>query len=135
MKRITRRQARAWLEPMRTCLSGIRATGESDTIRGYAVTRLHDRDDYARIDYCIAGFRGLTDRICPHIDSKPLLRLEQRFAVGSPLTIELIDDALRMLRIVEDELMKHSVEAVKDAVLTEQILIEMDALAEHRKAA
>ena len=135
MKRITRRQARAWLEPMRSCLRGIRATGESDTIRGYAVTRLHDRDDYARIDYCIAGFRGLTDRICPHIDSKPLLRLEQRFAVGSPLTIELIDDALRMLRIVEDELMKHTVEAVKDAVLTEQILIEMDALAEHRKAA
>ena len=135
MKRITRRQARAWLEPMRSCLRGIRATGESDTIRGYAVTRLHDRDDYARIDYCIAGFRGLTDRICPHIDSKPLLRLEQRFAAGSPLTIELIDDALRMLRIVEDELMKHTVDAVKDAVLTEQILIEMDAIAEERKVA
>ena len=47
----------------------------------------------------------------------------------------MIDDALRMLRLVEDELMVHSVEAVKDAVLTEQILIEMDALAEHRKAA
>ena len=135
MRRITRRQARAWLEPMRSCLRQIRATGEADTIRGYAHTRLHDGDDYVRIDWCIAGFRGLTDRICPHIDSKPLLRLEQRFAVGSPLTIELIDDALRMLRIVEDELMKHTVEAVKDAVLTEQILIEMDALAEHRKAA
>ena len=135
MKRITRRQARAWLEPMRSCLRGIRATGESDTIRGYAVTRLHDRDDYARIDYCIAGFRGLTDRICPHIDSKPLLRLEQRFAAGSPLTIEMIDDALRMLRLVEDELMVHSVEAVKDVVLTEQILIEMDAIAEERKVA
>jgi hypothetical protein len=105
------------------------------TLSGFSVTRLHASDDYARIDHCIAGFRGLTDRICPHIDSAPLRRLEQRFAAGTPLTVGLIDDALRMLRIVEDELMKHTVEAVKDAVLTEQILIEMDALAEYRKAA
>ena len=130
MKRITRRQARAWLYPMRSCLRQIRATGESDTIRGYAVTRLHASDDYARIDFCIAGFRGLTDRLCPHIDSAPLLRLEKLFAAGAPLTINLIDDALRMLRLVEDELLRNSVAEVKDAVLVEQILIEMDALKE-----
>lgn len=94
------------------------------------MTRLHASDDYARIDYCIAGFRGLTDRICPHIDSRPLLQIEQRFAAGTPLTIDLIDHALRVLREVEDELMKHTVEAVKDAVVTEQILIEMDAMKE-----
>ena len=113
----------------------VRATGESDTIRWYAVTRLNASDDYARIDFCIAGFRGLTDRLCQHIDSAPLLRLEKRFAAGAPLSIDLIDDALRMLRMVEDELIKHSVEAVKGAVLTEQILIEMDSIAEERKAA
>ena len=130
MKRITRRQARAWLYPMQSCLRQIRATGESDTIRGYAVTRLHASDDYARVDYCIAGFRGLTDRLCQHLDSSPLRRLEQRFAAGAPLTIDLIDDALRMLRLVEDELIRHSVAEVQDAVLVEQILIEMDALKE-----
>ncbi len=135
MRRITRRQARAWLEPMRSCLRVILATGDADTIRGYAVTRLHAIDDYVRIDYCIAGFRGLTDRICPHIDSSPLRRLEQRLAAGTLITIDLIDGALRMMRLVEDELMKRSVEEVKDAVLTEQIMIEMDALAEYRKAA
>ncbi len=135
MKRITRRQARAWLAPMRSCLRQIRATGESDTIRGYAVTLLHASDDYARVDYCIAGFRGLTDRLCQHIDSAPLLRLEKLFAAGAPLTIDLIDDALRMLRMVEDELIKHTVEAVQDAVLVEQIMIELDAIAEERKAA
>ena len=135
MKRITRRQARAWLYPMRSCLRQIRATGESDTIRGYAVTRLHASDDYARVDYCIAGFRGLTDRLCQHIDSAPLLRLEKRFAAGAPMTVDLIDDALRMLRMVEDELIKHTVEAVHDAVLVEQIMIELEAIAEDRKAA
>ena len=120
---------------MRSCLREIRATGESDTIRGYSVTRLHASDDYARVDYCIAGFRGLTDRICPHLDSAPLRRLEQRFAAGAPLTIDMIDDSLRMLRMVEDELLKHTVAAVQDAVLIEQILIEMDAIAEDRAAA
>ena len=135
MKRITRRQARAWLEPMRSCLREIRATGESDTIRGYAVTRLHSSDDYARIDHCIAGFRGLTDRLCPHIDSAPLRRLEKRFAAGAPITEELLNDALRMFQTVEDDLIKHTVSDVKDAVLTEQVSIELDALAEHRKAA
>lgn len=135
MKRITRRQARAWLYPMRSCLRQIRATGESDTIRGYAVTRLHASDDYARVDYCIAGFRGLTDRLCQHIDSAPLLRMEKLFAAGAPLTIDLIDDALRMLRMVEDELIKHTVYAVQDAVLVEQIMIELEAIAEDRKAA
>ena len=135
MKRITRRQTRAWLYPMRSCLRQIRATGESDTIRGYAVTRLHASDDYARVDYCIAGFRGLTDRLCQHIDSAPLLRLEKRFAAGAPMTVDLIDDALRMLRMVEDELIKHTVYAVQDAVLVEQIMIELEAIAEDRKAA
>lgn len=135
MKRITRRQARAWLYPMRSCLRQIRATGESDTIRGYAVTRLHARDDYARVDYCIAGFRGLTDRLCPHLDSAPLRRLEKRFAAGAPLSIDLIDDALRILRMVENDLIKHTVEAVHDAVLVEQIMIELEAIAEDRKAA
>ena len=84
---------------------------------------------------CIAGFRGLTDRLCQHIDSAPLLRMEKLFAAGAPLTIDLIDDALRMLRMVEDELIKHTVYAVQDAVLVEQIMIELEAIAEDRKAA
>jgi hypothetical protein len=70
------------------------------------------------------------DRLCPHIDSGPLRRIEQRFAAGAPLTDSLLNDALRMLRLVEDELIKHSVAEVKDAVLTEQILIEMDEIRE-----
>ena len=41
MKRITRRQARSWLAPMRDCFAQMK-TGEVDAaIRGYAVTRLH----------------------------------------------------------------------------------------------
>ncbi|MBK8117519.1 MAG: hypothetical protein IPK44_24850 [Candidatus Accumulibacter sp.] len=79
---------------MRKCLRQIRATGEADSIRGYAVTRLHASDDYARIDYCAAGFRALMERICPHIDTAPLLRIEQRLAAGVPLEVEHVDASL-----------------------------------------
>lgn len=128
MKKITRSQARAWLAPMRECMRQMKYTGEADTIRGYAVTRLHSDDDYARVDYCCAGFRALMERLCPHIDTAPLLRIERRLAAGTPLTVEQLDAAFRMLRAVENDLIKHSVAAVKDAVLVEQILIEMDEM-------
>jgi hypothetical protein len=123
---------------MRKCLRQIRATGYADSIRGYAVTRLHASDDYARIDYCAAGFRALMERICPHIDTAPLLRIEQRLAAGVPLEVEHVDASLRMLMAVENNLIKHSVAEVKEAVMIEQILIEMAEMIEMnemRKAA
>lgn len=133
VKKITRRQARAWLLPMRQCLRQIRATGEADSIWGYAVTRLHASYDYARIDYCAAGFRALMERICPQIDTAPLLRIEQRLSAGVPLEVEHIDASLRMLMAVENNLIKHSVAEVKEAVMIEQILIEMAEMIEMNK--
>ena len=130
MRRMTRSMARAWLAPMRACLRQIRDTGEADTISGYPVTQMPGDTDYARIDYCCAGFRALMERICPHIDSTPLRRIEQLLAAGAPLTVEHLDDAFRMMRAVENDLIKHSVAEVKDAVLVEQILIEMDEMLE-----
>jgi len=55
---------------------------------------------------------------------------EQLLAAGAPLTVEHLDDAFRMMRAVENDLIKHSVAEVKDAVLVEQILIEMDEMLE-----
>lgn len=80
MKRITRRQAQAWLAPIRKALRQIADTGEADSVQGYAVTRLHRSDDYARIDYCIAGFRALMGRLWPELDCNPLTRIEKRLA-------------------------------------------------------
>lgn len=129
MKRVTRRQIQAWLAPMRACFAEIKA-GEVDSIKGYAVTRLDHNDEYARIDYCIAGFRALLARLCPEIMSGQLERIEKKLANGAPLTIPEIDDALSLLRRCEDALIRHSVDAIKSAVLTEQCVIEMDALRE-----
>ena len=129
MKRVTRRQIRSWLAPMRACFAEIKA-GEVDSIKGYAVTRLNHNDEYARIDHCIAGFRALLARLCPEIMSGQLERIEKKLANGVPLTVAEIDDALALLRRCEDALIRHSVDAIKSAVLTEQCVIEMDALRE-----
>lgn len=125
MKKITRRQVQAWLAPMRACFAQMRQ-GEVDAIRGYAVTRLHHKDDYARIDYCIAGFRCLIDRLCPEINTAPLLIIEKKLANGLPLTIKEIDLALTQLKHCENAMLRHPVQSVKDAVMTEQISIELE---------
>ena len=52
----TRKQARAWLAPIRKALTEM-LSGEVDSHRGYAITRIHHADnDFARIDHAINGF-------------------------------------------------------------------------------
>jgi hypothetical protein len=127
MKRITRRQARSWLSPMRACLRQMLA-GEVDAINGYPVTRLHHNDDYARVDFCIAGFRALLDRLCPEIGTGPMARLEKRLAHGVPVTAAEIEQALAVCTLAESALLRHPVAVVKAAVMTEQIVIELESL-------
>jgi hypothetical protein len=128
-KKITRRQVDAWLAPMRRALLEMRS-GYCDAIRGYAVTRLHHADDYARVDFCLAGFRGLLERLFPGLDSTHLLRVESRLANGVPLTVGEIDAALALLKALEKPLMSKTVDEVTSAVRTEQIAIELDAIRE-----
>ena len=127
-KRITRRQVQAWFAPIRKALTEIKTTGEVETIRGYAHTRLHTGDDYARLDHCIAGFRGLMERLCPDVDLEPMEKLERKFANGLLLEPSDIDAALGLLKTCEKPLMRCTRAAVKDAVLTEQVAIELEQL-------
>lgn len=124
-KKVTRRQIRSWLSPIRKCFSEMRS-GEVDAIRGYAVTRLNHNDEYARIDFCIAGFRALIARLCQQIDVSALERIEKKLAAGVPLTVAEIDGAMSLLKRCEDALIKKSYAEIKDTVLTEQIQIEFD---------
>ncbi len=127
MKRVTRRKIKSWLIPIRRCLAELKG-GEVDSIKGYAVTRLDEQDTYGRTDHCLAGFRALIERLCPAIDALALERIEKKLAHGVPLCVAEIDQALSLLHRCEDALIKHSVDEVKAAVLTEQIVIELDEL-------
>ena len=128
MTKITRRQVQAWLAPMRECFRGIRQSGEAETIRGYAVTRLHHADDYARVDFCVAGFRGLLARVLPLLDVSPLLTIERKLANGVPLTVAELDDAFGLLRRCESLLVGMPKETIINAVQVEQIAIELESL-------
>ena len=128
MSKVTRRQVQSWLAPMRECFRRIRVDGEVDSIRGYAVTRLHHNDDYARIDHCIAGFRGLLSRLAPGLDVGPLLLVERKLANGVPLTVPEIDTAFRLIRECEGALVGLPRSALLGAVQTEQIAIELESL-------
>lgn len=126
--KITRRQVRAWFDPIRKTFNNMRQTGEVDSIRGYAVTRLHSGDDYARIDFCIAGWRGCLSRLFPDTDLSVMERIEKRLAAGVLLTIDEINEAQRLINRMEDLMTGLPSDAVRNAVLTEQLAIELEAM-------
>lgn len=125
----TRAQARAWLQPLRDAFNEMR-TGEVDAVKGYAVTKLRWVDeDYARIDHCIAGFLGLTDRLFPELDTAALRKVGANLTNGVMLTHHEVDDCFRVIGKCEDLLLTVSRQTFKDAAQTEQIRIELDRLA------
>ena len=129
MKRMTRRQVDGWFLPIRHALKEM-LSGETDSIRGYAVTRLHSRDDYARTDECIAGFVGVITRLFPACNVSPLVTLQKRLAAGAPVEAADIEAALRLLKSLETPLIKADWHEIKSALTTEMIQIEMDELRE-----
>lgn len=129
MKLVTRRQARAWLAPMRQCFQSMRS-GYSPAARGYAVTRLHEGDDWVRTDYCIAGFVGLIARLFPELPTPHMARVQKRLAAGVLVSQSDLDGCLRECRAAEDRLITITVAHLQSAVRTEQIAIEFDAMKE-----
>lgn len=124
----TRAQARAWLQPLRDAFNEMR-TGEVDAVKGYAVTKLRWVDeDYARIDHCIAGFLGLTDRLFPELDTAALRKVGAKLTNGVMLTHQEVDACFRAIGKCEDLLLTVSRQALKDAAQTEMVKIELERL-------
>jgi hypothetical protein len=128
MKRITRRQVEQWLFPIRAALAEIKS-GEVDSLYGYAVTKLRKDDEYMRIDYCIVGWLGVLSRIVPSFDLTSMRVIGDKLASDTPLTVTEINTALRSLREAEELIVGGSLKTIKSMLLTEQIQIEIDALA------
>ena len=123
----TRKQAQAWLAPIRNALAQIRS-GSVAAIRGYPVTRLHSGDDYARIDWCINGFVALIDRLMPSIDTAPMRRLAKKLELGTPLHLADVDACTGLLHQTENALIKIPRQTLIDAALIEQINIELERI-------
>lgn len=125
MNRLTRRQIRHWLDPMRKAFREMRE-GEVDAIQGYAVTRLDTTDEYARIDWAINGFAAVIERLAPDLDTKPLHKVSKRLANGISLTVADLDRCLALLASAETLLIRIPRSKIRDAVLLEQIAIEAE---------
>lgn len=130
----TRKQAKTWLSPIRDAIAEMR-TGEVDAIRGYAVTRLHTGDDWARIDHCINGFLCLIERLMPDVDLDPLRTVSKRLANGVPLTVDLLDSCAAILNVVEGRLITIARRDLIDAANLEQTICEVERLGLDREAA
>ena len=125
----TRKQAQAWLAPIRKALAELR-TGEVDSHRGYAITRIHWADnDFARIDHAINGFLALMDNLMGDtLDTWPMRKMSQKLAAGILLTLDEVDTCILLLKKVEDRLMQFTRAELKSAADTEMIKIELEQL-------
>lgn len=131
-RRMTRRQARKWLQPMRACFRYMLRTGDAYCIDGRPVwpAVVNGATRWERVDFCIAGFMGLINRLFPTLDTYPLWNLRARLDVQLPLTVQSIAAGLSVLNLVEDGLVRLTVAEVQSARVTEEIKIELDAMRE-----
>lgn len=131
----TRRQAQAWLAPIRKALDEMRS-GEVDAYRGYAITRIHHADnDFARVDHAINGFVALIERLLPDLDIGCMRRVSAKLTNGVLLTLAELDTCTALLNTVEDRLIKIPRRDLTDAANTEMIRIELEQLGMIQEAA
>ena len=118
----------AWLAPIRKAFREIK-TGEVDSHRGYAITRIHWADeDFARVDHCINGFTAMLDRLMPDFDTGAMKRISKKLSAGVLLTHDEVEACFVVLKQCEDRLIKYKRSELMDAALTEQVNIELERL-------
>ena len=127
-KPTTRKQARAWLDPIRKAFNEIK-TGEVDSHRGYAITRIHHADnDFSRIDHAINGFVALIERLMPDFDISAIRKLSKKLENGVLLQAAEVQSGLALLKQCEDRLIKFQRFELIDAANTEMVNIELERL-------
>lgn len=124
----TRKQAQAWLAPIRRAFVEIKS-GEVDAHRGYPITRIHHADnDFARVDHCINGFVAMLNRLAPEFDTGPMERVSKKLSNGILLTVPEVDGCFTTLNDCEDLLLTFTRAQLKDAAQVEQINIEFERM-------
>ncbi len=124
----TRSQAQAWLAPVRRAFIEMR-TGSMDTYRGYAITRIHWKDeDFARVDHAINGFLALFDRLAPAFDASALRKVSKKLELGVLIEYHEVDACFATLNACEKLLITFKRADLIDAANTESIKIEFERM-------
>lgn len=124
----TRKQAHAWLSPIRKALQEI-LTGEVDTYRGHVITEIKwAGNEVARVDHAINGFVSMMARANPEHDLSALKNVSRKLEYGIMLTEGEVYKALGSLISCEDIIIKIPREKLLDWARTEQISIAMQGV-------
>lgn len=124
----TRKQANAWLAPIRKAFNEMKS-GEVDSYRGYAITRIHHADnDFARVDHAINGFVALIERLLPDFDISAIKRVSKKLENGVLLFPAEVHECLAILARCEDKLIRFRRFELIDAANTEMVVIELERL-------
>ena len=127
----TRKQIQAWLLPVREAIKEM-MTGEMDSVRGYAVTRIKwCGNDHARVDHVINGFVGLLDRLTPDLNVDALRKVSKKLNIGVLLEPSDLYDCALLMNQAEDQLMTYTRKELSDAATAEMIRIEFERLGVH----
>ena len=126
-KPLERRRVQSFLSPITRAFNQM-MTGYVDTIRGYAVTRLAHKDEWERTDECLNGVISAMTRLFPDLDLQILKTISTHLFNGTMMEREDILSAKRLLKEIEDRMIKKTWQQVMDATQTTQIEIHMEQL-------
>lgn len=128
LKPPTRAQAREWLSPIRKAMTEM-LSGEIDSHRGYAITRIHHADnDFARVDHAANGFCAMIVRLMPNFDVSPIKRVSKKLELGVLIEAKEIHECLALLKQCEDRLITFKRSDLVDTANTEMVSIELERL-------
>lgn len=130
MRRLGRRKAQQWLAPLRQALRNIRTTGEVFEAEGHALMEMPDA--FVRIDHCIEGFVRMIARVLPDAGISEICNVRNKIGTSQDMTIAEIDAALAEINVIEPMVGRLSCDAIKAAVKTEVIAIELDIAKEKK---
>lgn len=128
-KPLERRRVQSFLSPITRAFNQI-VTGETDVdaVTSIPVTRLSHKDTWEETHLCINGFVAAMERLLPEVDLDPLRWISTDLEKGKLISEKKVLTAKRILKDIEDRMVKKTWQQVMDATQTTQIEIHMEQL-------
>ncbi len=128
-KPLERRRVQSFLSPITRAFNQI-VTGETDVdaVTAIPITRLSHKDAWEETHLCINGFVAAMERLLPDVDLGPLRWVSTDLEKGKLISEKKILSAKRILKEIEDRMIRCTWQQVMEATQTTQIEIHMEQL-------
>jgi len=127
-KPLERRRVQSFMAPITKAFNQI-VTGETDVdANDVPITRLAHKDEWEATHACINGFVAAMERLLPDVELDPLRWVSSDLMNGKLMSAKKVMAAKRVLKKIEDRMIKCTWQQVMDATKTTQIEIAMENL-------